>query len=422
MLLYSSVVNILNGLIKTVGTSVPMGHPRKFMRFLRGQKGIIRHVRDTYRKDPARPTIWIHAASFGEYSVARPLITEFKRRGMQIVVTFFSPSGYEALEKHHPEVDYLYYLPFDTVGNARAFLDIVRPDKAVFIVSEYWFNYLQLLRERGIDTYLVSAKITDKSIFFRWYGKLYRRCLPTYTHMFVIDGESQGNLHRLGCGSVSVNGNPLFDNAIEKAAQPWSDAKIEAFCAGRQDVFIAGSIHDENDMGLVTELANRHPDTKFILVPHEITPSAVRSLEAMLKGTTAVYSRITSADSVGDAQVLIVDTMGSLAYIYRYARWAYVGGGFTRYLHSLIEATVYGLPVAFGPEIHRKITPEEIYRRGIGQIVTTADELDAWFSSLKDNPAEMAEISRKARAYVAENAGATDEIVDKILSSLSADS
>lgn len=417
MLLYSSVVNILNGLIKTVGAFVPEGHPRKFMRFLRGQKGIIRHVRDTYRKDPGHPTIWIHAASFGEYSVARPLITEFKRRGMQIVVTFFSPSGYEALEKHHPEVDFLYYLPFDTMGNARKFLDIVRPDKAVFIVSEYWFNYLQLLRKRGIDTYLVSAKITDKSIFFRCYGKLYRHCLPTYSHMFVIDDESKENLRRLGCGSVSVSGNPLFDNAIEKAAQPWSDEKIEAFCAGG-DVFIAGSIHDENDMKLVTELANRHPATKFILVPHEITPSVVQRLESMLKGRTAVYSRITSADKVGAAQVLIVDIMGSLAYIYRYARWAYVGGGFTRYLHSLIEATVYGLPVAFGPEIHRKITPEEISRRGVGQIVTNAEELDTWFSSLKDNPTEMDAISRKARAYVSENAGATDEIADKILSSL----
>ncbi|MDE6692213.1 MAG: 3-deoxy-D-manno-octulosonic acid transferase, partial [Muribaculaceae bacterium] len=193
------------------------------------------------------------------------------------------------------------------------------------------------------------------------------------------------------------------------------------FCDG-QDVFIAGSVHDENDMKLVTELANRHPDTKFILVPHEITPSAVQSLEAMLRGRTAVYSRVTSADNIGEAQVLIVDIMGSLAYIYRYARWAYVGGGFTRYLHSLIEATVYGLPVAFGPEIHRKITPEEISRRGVGRIVSTADELDAWFSSLKDNPARMTEISSKARAYVAENAGATDEIVDKILSSLSANS
>ncbi len=419
MLLYSSVINVLSGLIETVGSFVPEGHPRKFMRFLRGQKGLTRHVRDTYRKDPVRPTIWIHAASFGEYSVARPLITELKRRGMQIVVTFFSPSGYEALEKHHPEVDFLYYLPFDTNANAKRFLDIVRPDKAVFIVSEYWFNYLQLLRKRSIDTYLVSAKITRQSIFFRWYGKLYRRCLPTYRHMFVIDSQSENNLRQLGCGSVSVSGNPLFDNAIEKAAQPWTDPLIERFTSG-SDVFIAGSIHDDNDMRLVTELANRHPDTKFLFVPHEITPSAVGKLEAMLNGPTAVYSRTGAEDDISGAQVLIVDIMGALAYIYRYARWAYVGGGFTKYLHSLIEATVYGLPVAFGPEIHRKITPEEIARLGLGQIVTTPDELDSWFRSLKHNPGKMAEIAEKARAYVAANAGATNEIVDAILTPLPA--
>lgn len=417
MLLYSSVVNVLSGLISTLGAVVPEGHRRKFMRFVRGQKGIIRHVRDTYVKDPGRPTVWIHAASFGEYSVARPLITELKRRGMQIVVTFFSPSGYEALEKHHPDVDFLYYLPFDTCRNARRFLDTVRPDKAVFIVSEYWFNYLQLLKKFSVDTYLVSAKITRQSIFFRWYGKLYRRCLPTYSHIFVIDGPSESNLRQLGCTSVSVSGNPLFDNAIAKAGQPWSDPLIEKFAAGH-DVFIAGSIHDEHDMNLVAELANRHPDTRFLFVPHEISPSAVGKLESMVKGKTAVYSRLGSADDINDAQVLIVDIMGSLAYIYRYARWAYVGGGFTKYLHSLIEATVYGLPVAFGPEIRRKVTPEEIAARGLGQIVTTPDELDRWFVTLKDDPAKMAEIAGMAQEYVQENAGATNAIVDTILSSL----
>lgn len=417
MLLYSSVINVLSGLIEALGSVIPQGHPRKFFRFLRGQKGLIRRVSDTYVKDPSRPTVWVHAASFGEYSVARPLITEFKRRGMQVVVTFFSPSGYEALEPHHPEVDYLYYLPFDTNRNVGRFLDTVRPDKAVFIVSEYWFNYLQQLRRRGIDTYLVSAKITLSSVFFRWYGALYRRCLPAYRHIFVIDEQSNANLRSLGYENVSVNGNPLFDNAIEKAAVAWSDPLIERFADG-SDVFIAGSIHDENDMVLVTELANRHPDTKFLLVPHEITPSAVEKLESMLHGTTAVYTHTAPDADLSGAQVMIVDVMGFLAYIYRYGRWAYVGGGFTKYLHSLIEATVYGLPVAFGPEIRRKITPEEIARLGLGRVVTTPDELDAWFKELRDDPEKMDEIAARAREYVSANAGATRAIADVILSPL----
>lgn len=417
MLLYSSVINVLSGLIDALGALVPERSRRKFFRFVRGQKGLVRRVRDTYAKDPARPTVWIHAASFGEFSVARPLISEFKRRGMQIVVTFFSPSGYEALEPHHPDVDYLYYLPFDTNRNVRRFLDTVRPDKAVFIVSEYWFNYLQQLHRRGIDTYLVSAKITRSSVFFRWYGKLYRRCLPAYRHIFVIDEQSKTNLRKLGYENVSINGNPLFDNAIDKAAAPWSDTLIEKF-AGGSEVFIAGSIHDENDMVLVTELANRHPDTKFLFVPHEITSSAVEKLESMLSGTTAVYSRTSPDTDLSATQVMIVDIMGSLAYIYRYGRWAYVGGGFTRYLHSLIEATVYGLPVAFGPEIRRKITPEEIASLGLGRVVTNPDELDAWFMELRDNPEKMAGIAAKAHRYVCRNAGATSAITDAILSPL----
>lgn len=414
MLLYSSVINVLSGLIETFGAAVPDGHPRKFFRFLRGQKGLTRRVRDTYVKDPSRPTVWVHAASFGEYSVARPLISEFKRRGMQIVVTFFSPSGYEALEHNHPEVDFLYYLPFDTNRNARLFLDTVRPDKAVFIVSEYWFNYLQLLRGRGIDTYLVSAKITLSSIFFRWYGKLYRRCLPSYRHIFVIDEQSRENLKSLGYENVLVNGNPLFDNAIAKAAAPWSDKLIECFASG-SDVFIAGSIHDDNDVRLVTELVRRNPDVKFLLVPHEVTPSSVEELESQVGEEVVVYSRVSADQDVSRYRVMIVDSMGYLAYIYRYARWAYVGGGFTRYLHSLIEATVYGLPVAFGPEIRRKVTPQEIADRGLGRVVTSPDELDSWFKELRDNPEKMAEIAEKAREYVNANAGATHYIVDAIL-------
>lgn len=413
MLLYSAVIDALSAMIEVAGSAVPEGHPRKFFRFLRGQKHLIRHVRDTYRKDPNKPTVWVHASSLGEFSVARPLIIELKRRGMQIVLTFFSPSGYEALKDNHPNVDYLYYLPFDTNRNAKAFLDIVKPDKAVFIVSEYWFNYLQILKDRGIETYLVSAKISKKSIFYKWYGWLYRRCLPAYKHFFVIDKDSETNLKELGYNNVSVCGNPLFDNAKEKSLEDWSDPVIERFAKGR-DVFIAGSIHDDIDLKLVTDLANSNRDTRFIFVPHEINKDNIQIIVDSLKGKTLILSQCDDNTDMSDAQVLIVDFVGSLAYIYRYARWAYVGGGFTRYLHSLIEATVYGLPVAFGPVTHRKVTPLQIVEKGIGNIVTNSDELNRWFCALKSSPESLNEISRKAKEYVKTNLGSTKEIVDKI--------
>lgn len=413
MLLYSAVIDALSAVIEVAGSAVPEGHPRKFFRFLRGQKHLIRHVRDTYRKDPNKPTVWVHASSLGEFSVARPLIMELKRRGMQIVLTFFSPTGYEALKDNHPNVDYLYYLPFDTNRNAKAFLDIVKPDKAVFIVSEYWFNYLQILKDRGIETYLVSAKISKKSIFYKKYGWLYRRCLPAYKHFFVIDKESKANLKELGYNNVSVCGNPLFDNAKEKSMEDWSDPVIERFANGH-DVFIAGSIHDDMDLKLVTDLANSHPDTRFIFVPHEINKNNLQKIIESLNGKALLHSECDKVTDMSDAQVLIVDFVGSLAYIYRYARWAYIGGGFTRYLHSLIEATVYGLPVAFGPVTHRKVTPLQIEEKGIGNIVTNSDELNRWFCALKSSPKSLNEISRKAKEYVETNVGSTKEIVDKI--------
>lgn len=332
---------------------------------------------------------------------------------MQIVLTFFSPTGYEALKDNHPNVDYLYYLPFDTNRNAKAFLDIIKPDKAVFIVSEYWFNYLQILKDRGIETYLVSAKISKKSIFYKKYGWLYRRCLPAYKHFFVIDKESKANLKELGYNNVLVCGNPLFDNAKEKSMEDWSDPVIERFANGR-DVFIAGSIHDDMDLKLVTDLANSHPDTRFIFVPHEINKNNLQKIIESLNGKALLHSECDKVTDMSDAQVLIVDFVGSLAYIYRYARWAYIGGGFTRYLHSLIEATVYGLPVAFGPVTHRKVTPLQIVEKGIGNVVTNSDELNRWFCALKSSPKSLNEISRKAKEYVETNLGSTKEIVDKI--------
>lgn len=356
--------------------------------------------------------VWVHAASLGEFGVARPIISALKRRPeTKVVVTFFSPSGYEVVSRRDHGVDGVYYLPLDTPRNARRFLDIVRPDKAVFMISEYWLNYLDELRRRGIPVYAVSSVIRRDSVFFKWYGGLYRRALRAFTRFMVLDAASVDNLAALGYDNAVLTGDPLFDNAAAVAAAPWSDEVVERFTAGRQ-VFFAGSVSDAKDAGLVAAVANANRDIRFVIVPHDIEEGIIAEIRSRLDGGVMLRSQCVGAEIPDDVQSLIVDYVGGLAYMYRYGRWAYVGGGFTPYLHSLIEAVVYGLPVAFGPETERKVMAEQLMRLGIGRRVSTPEEIVEWFASLRGDARLDEGIRRAAVDFARRNCGATMEIIE----------
>lgn len=391
----------------------------KIIRFVRGQRCAVDKVaRGVSTLDRTKPTVWLHAASLGEYGIARPIIAAIKGKAdCNVVVTFFSPTGYEAVSKSPGHIDRVFYLPLDTKANASRFLDVVKPDCAVFMVSEFWHNYLNGLKERNIPAFLVSAIIRDDGPFFRWYGSLYRNSLRAFTKIFTLDENSVGNLRRLGICNASVNGDPLFDNVALVAATQWHDAVIERF-VGQNKVLLAGSIHHDRDLEMVTELANRHPDTRFIIVPHEIKDDTVNAIENKVKKLCLRHSKCTSDTDMSDVQVLIVDFVGALAYIYRYAAYAYVGGGFTRLLHSVIEPAVYGIPVSFGPCIKRKVTPSEMVRLGIGKVVHDTEELDLWFKRLKRDNARIQYIAKRAAKYVRQNTGATPRVVQQILRTL----
>lgn len=388
------------------------GSRSKYSLFVKGHKDIIAGIEEDMRlKDACLPTYWLHASSLGEFAVARPIIRRLRQRGRcNIVVTFFSSTGYEALKENHEGIDYLYYLPLDTADNARRFVDAVRPDKALFIISEYWFNYLYALKERNIPTYLVSALVGDKRYMSGWYWTAFRNVFKVYTHIFVLDAKSEASLRRCGVSRVSVSGDPLFDNARVISETPWHDAVIERFaCHG--DIFVAGSISDSKDLGLMCRLANKHRDTRFIFVPHEICEEGLDKIKYGLEGHTLLYSECDGFTDFSSVQVLVIDFLGALAYLYRYAKWAYIGGGFTPLLHSVIEATVYGIPVSFGPEIHRKVTPNQLMELGIGRKVTCFRELDSWFSALKYDDGQLERIRLTAADYVARNLNATEQIV-----------
>lgn len=398
-------------LILMAWLSAPFPLKGKFWKFTKARRNLLDTIQTEVDSKPHQPLIWIHASSLGEYGVARPIIKELKKQGnCHIALTFFSPTGYSALKRYHPEVDYVLYLPLDTPKNARRFLDIIQPQKAIFIISEYWINYLAELKARHIPTYLISAIISPRAPFMRWYGKVYKKALDTFTHFMVLNESSAINLNLLGYNNLTITGDPLFDNAIAIASTQWHNPIMERFAA-HGDVFIAGSISDKKDLSLISSLANRHKDTRFIIVPHEISEEILNEIKFSLDGYALCYSECDEHTDFTDTQTLIIDYLGDLAYLYRYGKWAYVGGGFTPYLHSIIEATVYGLPVAFGPVIHRKVTPNELINLNIGSIVHTEKELNVWFNLLKNNPSELKRIKAAAQSYTFQNSGATHQII-----------
>lgn len=388
----------------------------KLKMFVKGQDKLLQSISEKL-KDCKDEVFWMHAASLGEYAVARPLIKQLHSKNNVIVLTLFSPSAYEVLcERNSVEADYVFYLPWDTSNNAKKFLDIVQPVKAIFIISEYWINYLKELGRRQIPTYFVSSLIPRNSYLFKWYAKPIRNALPKNTCFMVLDEESRNNLLRLGFNNVTVTGDPLFDNALIIAHMPYKNEIIEKFCSSANgNVLIAGSISDLKDLKIVCSFANTHRNVKCIFVPHEISEEKLNEIKYHLNGWTELYSDCTLETDFSKRQVLVIDFIGALSRIYRYGRWAYVGGGFTPYLHSVIEPMVYGLPVAFGPCIHRKVTPQQMMNLGIGKMVKSTKDFSLWMDNLVSNEQEMARIKQVARQYANQNCGATKRVVKNII-------
>ena len=387
----------------------------KLLKHVMGQQGLFDTV-GAAMSGNKKDVYWFHAASYGEYNVIRPVIKQLRHDDVCIVVTFFSSTGYEmlsSLNQRTHEVDHVFYLPLDTPKNAKRFLELLRPKKAVFAISEYWMNHLHELKARHIPTYMVSMLVGDDSYLLKWYGFPIRKALRAIRTFTVLDEQSKRNLSSIGFTNVVVTGDPLFDNAIAIAREPYHNAIVERFCAGSRHVFVAGSISDKKDLDLVAALANSNRDVKFIVVPHEIGEESLKEIVGQMEGMTLLYSEYSGTTNFEDVQVLVIDFLGSLARLYRYGSWAYVGGGFTPYLHSVIEPVVYGIPVAFGPRIERKRTPQQMISIGVGGMVETEKDIMEWFDGVRE-PRVLEAVRAKAEAYVNSNANATNRVVERI--------
>lgn len=414
--IYSVIIAFVNILLKFLSLINFIFSPgSKFGKFVMGQRFVFSEIeKDLENLRKSKNRIWIHAASLGEYGVARPIIKRLKQeQECTIILTFFSSTGYEVLKNKPADADFVFYLPLDTRRNARKFLKLINPKQAIFIISEFWINYLSELKKREIPTYIISAIINKKSAFFKWYGPMFTKSLAAFTRFFVLDKNSKEHLAELGYSNADVTGDPLFDNVMAITETPYKNPVIERFANGEK-LFIVGSISDINDIRLAADLANSNSDTRFIFVPHEINEEFMQAMCKDLQNKAIRYTSCNDDTDFSDTQILIIDYIGELAYLYRYGTWAYVGGGFTPYLHSIIEATAYGLPVSFGPMIHRKVTPAEMIKFGIGSIVHNSEELNNWFKELKTNYIKLEQIKNTALEYAKASSGATKNIINEL--------
>ena len=397
----------------------------KVRKMWRGERNAIRTIKE--KMDPNAQYVWFHAASLGEFEQGRPLMEQLRREHPEykILLTFFSPSGYE-VRKNYEGADIICYLPLDTILNARRFLRTIRPVMAFFIKYEFWFNYLHILRHRGVPVYSVSSIFRPGQVFFRWYGRQYSRVLKCFTHFFVQNEESRELLATIGITDVSVVGDTRFDRVLQIKAAAKQLPIVEAFCqhptpnTQRPKVFIAGSSWQPDEEIFIPWL-NAHPDWKVVIAPHVIGEEHLQQIERMLEGRKVVrYSAVANSQlsivnsQLQDASVLIIDCFGLLSSIYHYADVTYVGGGFGVGIHNTLEAAVWDVPVFFGPNNQRFQEAQGLKNCGGGLEIANADDFRRYMQGFEERPELMKELGEKSGAYVASLSGATQKVLASV--------
>ena len=362
--------------------------------------------------DPKAKYIWFHAASLGEFEQGRPLIEEIRRRfpEYKILQTFFSPSGYE-VRKDYKGADVVCYLPLDTPGNARRFVERAHPCMAFFIKYEFWKNYLTELHERQIPVYSVSSIFRPEQIFFRWYGGGYREVLKCFTHLFVQNQESVDLLKTIGVTETSITGDTRFDRVLDICSQAKVLSLVERF-KGDQLTMVAGSSWAP-DEDIFIPYFNAHPEMKLVIAPHVIDESHLKEITGKVKGKVVRYSQATE-ENVAEADCLIIDCFGLLSSIYRYGEIAYIGGGFGVSIHNTLEAAVYGIPVIFGPNNKKFMEAQGLKQCKGGFEIQGASDFNELMDRFREDRQFLQLSGENAGNYVKKNAGALEKILGTI--------
>jgi len=380
---------------------------KKARLMMRGHRQTWRILRENL--SPEDKPVWFHAASLGEFEQGRPLMERLRREHpeQKILLTFFSPSGYE-VRKHYKGADVVCYLPFDTALNARKFMRLAHPAKAFFIKYEFWRNYINALYRAEVPTYSVSSIFRRGQIFFRWYGRNYARVLRHFTHLFVQNEASRRLLQRIGVTKVTVVGDTRFARVIDIKEEAKRLPLLERFAADGRPVLVAGSSWPP-DEDLIIRYFNRHPELRLVLAPHVVSEEHLREIKSKLHRSVRRYMKATP-QTVAEADCLIIDCYGLLSGIYRYADVAYVGGGFGVGIHNVPEAAVYGVPVIIGPNNKKFREARALLRRGGCHEIRTQQDFDTLMDNYLKDPSTRKKDGETAAGYIRENAGAADAV------------
>ena len=387
----------------------------KAKKMLAGQSQTFKIIQD--KIDPNERYIWIHASSLGEFEQGRPFIELIKRNNPQqkIILTFFSPSGYE-VRKNYTEADIICYLPFDLPGNVTRFLDLVNPEMAVFIKYEFWGNYLEQLYKRDIPTYLISAIFRPTQLFFKPYGGMFRNMLKCYTAIFVQDEESSKLLSSIGIHNMKITGDTRFDRVTDILSICKKLPLVENFSKNSTFTLIAGSSW-QADEDIFIPFFNSHPEVKLIIVPHELSEERINSIKSHITRPTLLYSQA-DENSVKKADCLIIDCYGILSSCYRYANVAYIGGGFGVGIHNINEAAVYGIPVIFGPNYNKFKEAHDLIASGGGFSIDNPGDFSKLMTSFITDNEYLKTHGKVAGEYIKNNLGATKRIYNYIFPSI----
>ena len=415
---YNILTHIASLILKLLALFSP-----KLKLFVEGRKDVFTTLKS--KINSSDNVIWVHAASLGEYEQGIPVMEALKKEfpNYKLVVTFFSPSGYE-VRKNNTLADVTVYLPLDTKSNAQEFIKTIHPELVLFIKYEFWPNYLNELKRLNIPTYLVSGIFREKQAFFKWYGGFYREALKTFNHFFVQNDSSKQLIQSIGFNNVTISGDTRFDRVVDILNRDNSLGFIEDF-KNSQTTIVVGSSWPK-DEELLIDYINQSPDNiKFIIAPHNIKHEQILNLKSSIIKETILYSgynneisRFTRNDNeeLKKAQVFIIDTIGILTKIYSYADIAYVGGGFGNPgVHNILEPATFGVPIVIGPNYSHFAEATALVHQAGSVSIQNENELKLAFDSLLYNSDERLEKGHICETFVQMNKGATSKIIYHIL-------
>ena len=410
-----------------LGVAIYSRFNEKVRKMWRGEREAFKILRE--KVDPNAKYVWFHAASLGEFEQGRPLMEQLRKDHPEykILLTFFSPSGYE-VRKNYEGADIITYLPLDTITNARRFLRTVRPVMAFFIKYEFWYNYLHILKHRGVPVYSVSSIFRPEQVFFKWYGRQYGRVLNCFTHFFVQNEISKELLTKIGITDTTVVGDTRFDRVLQIKEAAKQLPIVESFVKDAPLVFVAGSSWPP-DEEIFIKYFNEHKNWKLIIAPHVIGEDHLKQIEKLLEGRKVI--RYTEAEKmvngqlsapallackarmVNDYEVLIINCFGLLSSIYHYGNVAYVGGGFGVGIHNLLEAAVWDVPVFFGPN-NQKFQEAQGLKTSGGFEISSYEDFAAQMDRFAADAAYLQEQGQKAGHFVKGQSGATQKVLSAV--------